>query len=189
MAISDPISKAGIVNRFDDLVRDVANASISYGTNNKPFSEMPNARYGGTTSGVSSGINANSITGDLITASTIRVVLQAEAANYTNLRNQRAILFVTGPGGNTGTRPTAGTVFDNTAKAHLDTGNRVSTAMNSVSATGVLSGDVISDTNLETYLNRIKDAYVAVRNSAVTDQINVCHASCHSSCHGSRGRR
>jgi len=187
MAISDPISKAGIVNRFDDLVRDVANASISYGTNNKPFPEMPAARYGGTTSGRSSGINANSITGDLITASTIRSVLQTEAATYTNLRNQRAILFVTGPGGNTGTRPTAGTVFDNTAKAHLDTGNRA--ALGAISATGVLSGDVISDTNLETYLNRIKNAYVAVRNSAVTDQINVCHASCHSSCHGSRGRR
>jgi len=187
MAISNPVSKQGIVDRFDDLVRDVANASISYGTNSKPFTEMPNNRYGGSTGGVNAGITAASITGDTITASTIRSVLETEAATYTNLRNQRAILFVTGPGGNTGSRPTAGTVFDNTAKAHLDTGNRA--ALGSISATGVTSGDTIDDGNLETYLGRIATAYAAVRNSAIKDQIDVCHASCHSSCHGSRGRR
>ena len=187
MAISNPVSKQGIIDRFDDLVRDVANASISYGTNNKPFSEMPNNRYGGTTGGVSSTITASSITGDTITASTIRSVLETEARKYTNIRKQRAILFVTGPGGNTGSRPTAGTVFDQTKVAHLDTGNRAN--LSSISSTGVTSGDTINDTNLETYMNRIKTAYNSVRNSSVTDQINVCHASCHSSCHGSRGRR
>lgn len=187
MAISDPISKSGIVNRFDDLVRDVANSGIQWGTNSKPFTEMPNNRYAGGTGGASSNISGSSITGDLVTASTIRSVLETEARKYTNIRKQNAKLNVTGPGGNTGSRPTAGVVFNQTKVAHLDTGNRAN--LSSISSSGVQSGDVISDSTLETYLNRIKTAYNTIRNTTVTDQIDVCHASCHSSCHGSRGRR
>ena len=187
MAITGNITKQSIVDRFEDLVTDVANASIVYGTNNKPFTEMPAGNYAGTTSGDSINISGTSITGDDVTASTIRTVLETEAALYTNIRKQRAILNVTGAGGNTGTRPTAGVVFDETNVAHLDTGNRAS--LGSISATGVQTGDTIVDATLETYFGRIATAYNTIRNSTVTDQINVCHASCHSSCHGSRGRR
>ena len=187
MAITGDITKNSIVNRFEDLVTDVANASIVRGTNSKPFTEMPDSRYGGTTSGDSINISGSSISGDTITASTIRSVLETEAAKYTNIRKQRAILTVTGPGGNTGSRPTAGNVSDSTNVAHLDTGNRAS--LGTISSTGVTSGDLIDDATLETYLGRIATAYNSVRNSTVTDTITVCHASCHSSCHGSRGRR
>ena len=187
MAITGDITKQSIVDRFEDLVTDVANASIVRGTNSKPFTEMPNSRYGGTTSGDSINITGASITGDTITASTIRSVLQTEAAKYTNIRKQRAILNVTGPGGNTGSRPTAGVVSDSTNVAHLDTGNRAS--LGSITSTGVTTGDTIDDATLETYLGRIATAYNSIRGSTITDQIDVCHASCHSSCHGSRGRR
>lgn len=187
MAITGNITKQSIVDRFEDLVTDVANASIVWGTDNKPFTEMPDGNYAGTTSGDSINITGTSITGDTITASTIRTVLETEAALYTNIRQQRAILFVTGGGGNTGSRPTAGTVFDQTEIAHLDTGNRAS--LGSITTTGVTTGDTIEDTNLETYMGRIATAYNTIRTTAVTDQIDVCHASCHSSCHGSRGRR
>ena len=187
MAISDPVSKAGIVNRFEDLVTDVAKSSIVWGTNSKPFTEMPNDRYGGRTDASFISITGASISGDTITASTIRTVLETEAALYTNIRQQRAILFLTGGGGNTGSRPTAGTVFDTTNVAHLDTGNR--DALGSISSTGVTSGDTVEDTALETYMGNIATAYNAIRTTTITDQIDVCHASCHSSCHGSRGRR
>ena len=187
MAITGDITKNSIVARFEDLVTDVANASIVRGTNSKPFTEMPDGNYGGTTAGDSINITGASITGDTITASTIRSVLQTEAAKYTNIRKQRAILNVTGPGGNTGSRPTAGNVSDSTNVAHLDTGNRAS--LGSITSTGVTSGDTIDDTTLEAYFTRIKNAYNTVRNSTITDTISVCHASCHSSCHGSRGRR
>ena len=187
MAITGDITKNSIVARFEDLVTDVANASIVRGTNSKPFTEMPDARYGGTTAGDSINITGASISGDTINATTIRTVLQAEAALYTNIRSQRAILNVTGPGGNTGSRPTAGNVSDSTNIAHLDTGNRAS--LGSISATGVTSNDLIDDATLETFMGRIATAYNAVRTSTITDQIDVCHASCHSSCHGSRGRR
>lgn len=187
MAISNPIDKQGIVNRFKDLVTDVANTGIVWGTNSKPFSEMPDDRYGGTTSGSSISITGESISSSKITASTIRSVLENEAALYTNIKNQRAILFVTGGGGNTGSRPTPGVVFDQTNVSHLDTGNRSS--LGTISSTDVQSFDIVDDTNLETYFGRIATAYNSQRSLVVTDQVDVCHASCHSSCHGSRSRR
>ena len=187
MAITGDITKQSIVDRFKAYVTNTANAGIVRGTNSKPFTEMPNNRYGGTTAGDSINITGASISGDTITAATIRSVLETEAALYTNIRNQRAILNVTGPGGNTGSRPTAGVVSDSTNVAHLDTGNRAS--LGSISSTGVITGDTIDDATLEAYFGRIAAAYNAVRGSTITDTISVCHASCHSSCHGSRGRR
>ena len=187
MAISDPVSKTGILNRFEDLVTDVANTGIVWGTNNKPFTEMPDGNYAGTTAGDSINITGANITDTIITASTIRTVLETEAALYTNIRQQRAILFVTGGGGNTGSRPTPGTIFDQTQVAHLDTGNRA--ALGAISSGNVTTGNIINDTDLETYMGNIATAYNTIRTTTITDQVDVCHASCHSSCHGSRGRR
>jgi len=45
MAISNPIDGQGIVNRFEQLVTDVANTGIIWGISNKPFTEMPNSNY------------------------------------------------------------------------------------------------------------------------------------------------
>ena len=126
-------------------------------------------------------------TGDTVTASSIRSTLETETALYTNVRKQRAILNVTGSGGNTGSRPTAGIIFDQTEVAQLRTAVRQS--LGSITSTGVTTGDNIDDTALETYFGRIATAYTAARNNIQTDQVDVCHASCHSSCHGSRGRR
>lgn len=126
-------------------------------------------------------------TSDTITASTIRSTLETETALYTNVRKQRAILNVTGGGGNTGSRPTAGVIFDQTQVAQMRTGVRQTLA--AIDNTGVTTGDTIDDANLETYFGRLATEYTSKRNNTVTDQVDVCHASCHSSCHGSRGRR
>ena len=125
--------------------------------------------------------------GTTVTASSIRSTLETETALYTNVRKQRAILNVTGSGGNTGSRPTAGVIFDQTQVAQLRTSARQ--ALGSISSTGVTTGDTIDDTALETYFGRLATEYTSKRNNTVTDQVDVCHASCHSSCHGSRGRR
>jgi hypothetical protein len=45
MAISNPITGQGIVDRFEELVTDVANTGIVWGISNKPFTEMPDANY------------------------------------------------------------------------------------------------------------------------------------------------
>ena len=125
--------------------------------------------------------------GTTVTASSIRSTLETETALYTNVRKQRAILNVTGSGGNTGSRPTAGVIFDNTEVAQLRTGVRQT--LGTISSTGVTTGDTIDDAALETYFGRLATEYTSKRNNTITDQVDVCHASCHSSCHGSRGRR
>ena len=189
MAISNPITPQGIVDRFSDFVNDTANAGIVWGTNAKPFSEMPNNRFGGGTGGTGIGITGANIAaaGDVITALTIYNVLRDETSRVSNIRNMRARLNVTGGGGNTGSRPTAGIVFDQTAVAHHDTGDRV--AAGNQPDGGVLSGEEIDDADLEAYFTNLQTRYNAIRGSTVTITIDVCHASCHSSCHGSRGRR
>lgn len=186
MALTNPVNKQNIVNRFADYVVANANASIVWGTGAKPFAEMPDATFGGSTSGRAIGINGANIGGSTITAGTIRSVLEIETAAYTNMRNLRAVLFVTGGGGNNGSRPTAGIVFDQTAKSHLNTGRYLESPPNNA---GVTAGQRVSAANLESYFNNLRAAYQTVRDTTVTVQTDVCHASCHSSCHGSRGRR
>ena len=177
MTISNPISKQGIVDKFEDLVTDVANASIVYGTDALPFPEMPAGNYAGTIAGDSINITGADITGTLITATTIKTVLETEAALYTNIRQQRATRTIIGAGVN----------FDQTAIAHLDTGNR--DALGAITATDITANSTIDDTKLETYFGNIATAYNTIRTTTITDNVDVCHSSCHGSCHGSRGRR
>ena len=177
MTISDPISKQGIVDKFEDLVTDVANANIVWGTDSLPFAEMPAGNYGGTIAGDSINITGDNITGTLITATTIKTVLETEAALYTNIRQQRATRNVIGAGIN----------FDQTQIAHLDTGNRA--ALGAITATDITANSTIDDTKLETYFGNIATAYNTIRTTTITDNVDVCHSSCHGSCHGSRGRR
>lgn len=185
--LTNPINKQNIVDRFADYVVADANGSIVWGTNSKPFSEMPNSEFGGTTSGRGISINGNSITGSTITASIIRSVLEAETTTYTNMRNMRARLNVTGGGGNAGSRPTAGIIYDQTRKAHLATARR-STVSGTANA-GVTTGTVASVSNLQAFFTNLRTAYRAKETSAYTKTVSVCHANCHHNCHSNRGRR
>lgn len=186
--LTNPINAQNIVDRFADYVVATGNAGISWGTNAKPFSEMPDATFGGTTSGRAIGITGSNVSATPITGSTIYNALNAETQTYSNIRNLRARLNVTGGGGNTGSRPTAGIVYDQTAVAHLSTAYRQS----QINATNpnVSSGNVISASNLETLFDRLRTIYSSnYRATTQTITIDVCHASCHSNCHSSRGRR
>lgn len=185
--LTSPVSPQNIVDRFADYVTATANTGISWGTNAKPFAEMADGEFGGSTGGRGITISGGNIAGNPITASTIYNVLVAETQTYSNIRNLRALLFVDGGGGNTGTRPTAGYVYDQTAVAHLNTGYRQS--QNAIGNAGVSSGSAISAANLETFFSNCRAEYNARRANTVAIQTNVCHASCHSSCHSSRGRR
>jgi hypothetical protein len=187
VTLTNPISPQNIVDRYADFVTTVVNQSIVWGTNALPFPEMPSTNFGGTTTGKPISVTGTNISATPITASTIYNTLLNETASYTRIRNLRAILFVTGPGGNSGTRPTAGTVFDQTRKSYLNT--TYLQTLGTVNNAGVASGEVISSANLETLFTNMATAYNTARTTAATIQINVCHASCHSSCHGSRGRR
>ncbi len=186
--LTNPINAQNIVDRFADYVTATANAGITWGTNSKPFTEMPDATFGGTTSGRAISITGTNVSATPITASTIYNTLCAESQTYSNIRNLNARLNVTGGGGNTGTRPTAGIVYNNTAVAHLNTGYR-QTQINATNPS-VSTGNAISSANLETLFDRLRTIYSSnYRATTQTVQIDVCHASCHSNCHSSRGRR
>lgn len=187
--LTNPITPQNIVDRFADFALATANSGITWGTNSKPFSEMSTNCFAGTTSGRSISATGSNIgtAGGTITAATIVSALRTETATYTNIRNLNAKLNVTGGGGNTGSRPTAGIVYNCTRVGHLRTGFRQTLA--ATANAGVASGSVVTSANLESFFGNLRTAYNTARASTATIQVNVCHASCHSSCHGSRGRR
>lgn len=185
--LTNPIRTQNIVDRFADYVTATADSGISWGTNAYPFGEFDGNYFGGSTSGRPIGISGGNIGSGVITASNIYNTLVNETAAYTSIRNLRALLFVEGGGGNTGSRPTPGYVYDQTAVAYMNSNYLQS--IGSPNNAGVTSGVPASDENLESFFNNLRTSYNNARASTVTVQINVCHASCHSSCHGSRSRR
>ena len=189
VALTNPVNAQNVVDRFTDYVVSTANSGISWGSNAKPFPEMPDAYFGGGTGGRAIGISGANISANPITASTIYNTLVNETYNYFYIRNMRAVRFVTGTGGNTPSgphRPSAGGVnYDVTAVAYNNDRN----AQTNAGLNGIAGGQPISSTNLEAFLNACRAQYNSARNNTRTVQINVCHASCHSSCHFARGRR
>jgi len=187
--LTNNINSQNIVDRFADYVTATARAGISWGTNAVPFGEFSAAYFGGVTTGRPIGISGATISpvGGTITASTIYSVLVNETAAYTSIRNLRALLFVAGGGGNTGSRGSPGYIYDATAVAYMNS-NYLQSAGSPANA-GVASGNNISTANLESFFNNLRSTYNSARSSTVTIQVDVCHASCHSSCHGSRSRR
>jgi len=185
--LTGDVDKQNIVDRYEDFVTTTANTSIIWGTNALPFVEMSSAEFDGTTSGRAIAAVGTDLAGPDLDPVSIVNVLVAESVLYTNIRKCQAILFVTGLGGNTGTRPTEGIVFDDTQVSHLATGYRQ--AITTGGGSEIQSEVDTSASGLETFFTNLQTEYNTRRNTTQTIQTNVCHASCHSSCHGARGRR
>ena len=191
--LTNPIEESNLASRFEDYVVADANASIVFGTDANPTHTdgtvvVPDSVFGGTTAGRASTITGTSIKNgsEIITAANITSAVRAETAAYLSIRNLQARLNVTGAGGNNGTRPTAGIVYDVTSKAYLS-----STYLGTL---GDVSGAPVANTpvsisGLQTYFANLRTRYQAVRDDTQVYTRDVCHSSCHSSCHGSRGRR
>jgi len=190
-SLTNPVDDVNIANRFGDFVALSANDNIIWGTNAYPTSGadvITSTVFGGNTSG-----RSPTITGALIkngnakiNASNLTNALRNETAAYLSIRKLRAKLNVTGDGGNSGSRPTAGVIFDQTSKAYLNA--TYLKTLGNVSGAPT-AGTPVSSSSLETYFSNLRSAYTTARDDVETIQRNVCHASCHSSCHSSRGRR
>lgn len=185
--LSGNINTQNIVDRFSDYVTSTSNSGIEWGTNNLPFPEFSSSTFGGTTAGRPISISGPNIdsSGSNITASNIYNTLVAETNQCTKIHHLRAILFVTGDGGNTGSRPTPGTVFDQTKVSYLTNTNSIGSPNNG----GVSTGNNVTVTSLENLFDNLRSSYNTKRSITNTVQVDVCHSSCHSSCHGSRSRR
>lgn len=193
-ALTNPIEENNLAGRFADYVVATANAGIVWGTNANPTytdgtEVVTDLAFGGTTAGRTntlSGADLKGSTGNVINAASITAAVRAETAAYLSIRNLQARLNVTGPGGNAGTRPTAGIVYDETNKAYLSSTYKLTLG----SVTGNPTANTpISATGLQSYFTNLRTAYTTARDTTVTLTRNVCHASCHNSCHSSRGRR
>lgn len=184
--LSGNINPQNIVDRYVDFVHATATANLAWNRESLPFAEFDANYFLSGNRAVN--INGSSVdtVGNLVTPNNIYNSLLTETATYTNLRNLRALLFVDGGGGNVGSRPSPGYVFDATAKAHFTTNYRQ--GLNAVTQ-GITAGQTITVSALEGLFDRLRTAYNEQSVNTVTVQVNVCHASCHSSCHGSRGRR
>lgn len=191
--LNDPINTQDIVDRFVDFVTTTADNQLPvWGTNARPFSQMPTSYFAGTTTQTIAlqGLNAGQlgVTGALIQASPVYNSLLAETNRYTNIRNMRAILNVTGGGGNRGSYSSPGIKYDQTRLAYMSTSYRQSLSGIAGSNT-IATGYIISRSDMDAFYTGLQQAFLAARNNTATVQINICHSSCHSSCHGSRGRR
>jgi hypothetical protein len=187
--LTDNINAQNVVNRFADYVRATANAGISWGTNSYPFPEFSaNAGiFGGDTNGKGIEISGGNINSNNINAQTVYNVLIEETRRYTRIRLLRAVLVVDGGGGNTGSRPTPGVVYDGTAVAHLNSAYQAGSL--SAGRDDVFANNVMRRQGTANMFSNMRAAYQAIRGQSIYSQVNVCHASCHSNCHSSRGRR
>ena len=191
-ALTNPIEEGNLASRFADYVAAAANDSITWGTNAKPDYQgtqvVPNNRFGGPIAGRAAAPGSAITAGtSKITASTLTTLFRNETQAYLYIRKLRAKLNVTGGGGNTGTRPTAGIVYDNTAKAYLSP-TYFPVTLGTI-AGNPTSGTPVTVSGLQTYFTTLQARYIEVRDDTQTHTTDVCHASCHSSCHSSRGRR
>lgn len=197
VSLTNNVGRTNVRQRWEDYVASDARANVTWGTNNKPFLEMPDDRFGGSTASlpsVSANMSDNNIgsSGGTITASTLRTGMINGSNAWTHLRNMRARRYYN----------SQGNVFnqiDTTDKAFFPTSGQYSgldtIATPSVPTNGPNSGNTITigddatDRGMEEYLARHRVNYRAIRDTALIRDITSCHYSCHSSCHYSRGRR
>jgi hypothetical protein len=188
--LNDPITAQNIIDRFADYVQATANSGISWGTNAIP-SEIPSSYFGGDTSGkgLETAVinNAGMVVDNTVIANNVYDALLAETRRFARIRNLRAVLVVDGGGGNTGSRPSPGVVYDSTAVAHLNA--NYDQTLGLPDRVDIYEGNLITKNGLEQFFDNLRTEYNSARANTAYIEYHVCHASCHSSCHSSRGRR
>lgn len=196
--LNNPVNAQNIVDRFADYVVASANASIIWGTNALPTyapgtgyatQVIPSSSFGGTTSGSPIAVPNIPAVGAVIQADIIYAGLVTETNRYTRQRKLRAVLTVTGGGGNNGSKPTAGVVFDETQKSFLSSDFGLAITIGTATSLGIVSGQPVSSSGLEAFFLALRTGYESSRDTVFRSDSSVCHASCHSSCHSSRWRR
>jgi hypothetical protein len=201
-SLNNPVNLQNIIDRFADYVVAAANSGIVWGFDNKPFPEMDGYYFGGFTNGKSISIQGQGYQGTKIYSNIYEGVL-LETFRYSNIRNMRALLYVTfsddpaseGWGGNIKPPPggydlalpydvpypprAGGYIFDQTAKAHLSTSFTYSTDSGRLARGQISPGNRITRTGLEDLFDRARSLYYDFQDDTVEVTITVCHSSCH----------
>ena len=208
------VTRSDAMEAWREYVKYEANRLIAWGWDSYPFPEwnqgnswfqIPNSYRVGADplAGISDTLSESSFgaAGSIIGSGFVNTLIE-QTRLYLRIRKMTAKLNVTGDGGNTGSRPTPGEVFNSTSKAHLNDSflvNFENIAYNDpdvgfisgFNLTGVGGGTgIITNNSVIILMHKLLAKYQAARDLIpIVHQVDVCHASCHSSCHGSRGRR
>lgn len=186
------ITKANIVSSFKTM-RDTYNTGIVWHSGNHPFNPNAENTYNGVVndrvnpaSGPSTGYATGSIENNIndanVTAATIVNQFRNHASALSRIRRARLIRYfsTTFPRND---RAQSRVDFDQTQMTSLD--SKYATSMNNVGVANVATGQLISGSNINQFVNNLSTAINNARNSTLTFQEFYCHSSCHSSCHGS----
>jgi len=192
----DEVSKAIVVNRFNEVMRDAINPLISVGTGTSfstgTYRELTNVPNGGVPfSDVGTPTVAPAVSGGLSTvvdAAQLATYLRNLARDYSGVRklNWRLRFNRTGyPSGNGNIVQEQST----SAYIHLDGSTYKQTVTDNSATYDIEEGDVIDASNFESYIANLYSQWNSLKENQVVIHVDTCHASCHSNCHSSRGRR
>lgn len=178
-----------------------SSSEIVYHTGNPTPAGLPagvNLPYGGSaTEGLAPGDTVPAAPfaipddeqGQPIDASKIRDTIINYGRTLNQVRRVRIRVNVTGSGGNTGTQPNPGIIYDQSFLANVPANIRGNWATGSGD---FLEGNVIDNVHSENYFQDLAALWQSYRDDNLASRtftFDICHSSCHSSCHGSRGRR
>lgn len=191
MSLTNPINKANLISRFNQLVTTEVNSNIQYSITNKPFPEAPNSWFGSTS--VFPELGSTGIPGTVVTATEIFNALFNRTRQMTRVRFATMRLEVTGAG----IRKTESGIA-HLSSAYEQTLPATSTAdviigflitRNGLDGTVQQGGNPNGTTFSDGLFQNLRRSWEARRNTSITITHTICHSSCHGSCHGSRGRR
>jgi hypothetical protein len=192
MSLTNPINKANLISRFNQLVTLEANASIQYSTSNKPFPEAPDGWFGGGSAGFPD-LDSTGISGTEVNASSVFNSLVNRTAQLTRIRFATMRLEVTGLGI---TKTESGIAFLSSAyqqtlpaTSAADVQSGFIITRNGLDGTITQGGNPNGTTFSDGFFQNLRRSWESRRNNPVTLTHTICHSQCHSSCHGSRGRR
>jgi len=192
----DEVSKALVVNRFNEVMRDAINPVIDVGTgtpfSSGTYSNLTNAPKGGVPfSVVGTPTVAPAVSGGLdavVDAAQLATYLRNLTRDYTGVRKLNWRLrfnrtgYPSGNGNNVQQRTTTDFI-------HLDGSAYKQTVTDNSATYDIQEGDVIDASNFEDYIANLYSQWNTLKENQVTIFVDTCHASCHSNCHSSRGRR
>lgn len=176
------------INYFDQKIKNPANNSIEYGTDNLPTvlnksasvtygEEEYLAWFGGTTDGVNERPNAAAFSGD-VKPEQVRQAILDSASKFSVIRRVKYNMRYrsSDDGVNSYDNFETGTGYTHLSNDYLQ-------AINAPTVHDVKSGEDADLSALESYIDKVAVNVKSLRDTTVNLSKTYCHSSCHSSCH------
>ncbi len=181
------ITRQMVADQANAVIRNNANAGISWGTNSFPAGALA-GWFGGTTAGRADALGAGNIAAGNLSASNVSAVLRNFTNQFAAIRRTRIVVYYARNWGEDYRYSALDVQYDGTAIAH--TAYPAGSPGNNASLPGLSAGANASWSNLAAGINNLWAQYNEMcRNTTLTLTNTICHSSCHDNCHCNRGRR